>query len=144
MDCHSKGGVDFCEDPACAASTISLQQRDDLKEPHIPTHEVFKVNRILHSRYYAMTERKAKTALKKARELLSDSKADETEQSLEDEAVEESEAGEGQETAQNTEPTESGKQCGFCKEPVSISSKCWFCVDCGMSTRSFLLFLFDE
>lgn len=93
MDCVSKSSVDFCEDPNCATATVDLDERDDLEKPHIPTHQVFKVYAVLHGRYYAMTETKAKNALKKSRALLSDEGVDADSDS---ESDSESESGEAE------------------------------------------------
>jgi hypothetical protein len=113
MDCQrTNTSVDFCEDPDCAASTIGPEQVEDLVKPHLPTHEVFKVYAVLHGRYYAMTERRAKQALQNARTFL-------TEESLK------LKLGRPSET-----PESSKAVCFHCKDKVSLSPPCWACVEC--------------
>ena len=70
MDCQTTGvwnTVDLCDDPECMAAPV---ERDDLKRPHLPTHDLAKVRRIRHLRDVGQLERKAKTALDRARELI--------------------------------------------------------------------------
>ena len=100
MDCHGNTTVDLCSEIGCLKSAVTLQQREDLVTPHTPNHRLFKVHRILHSRDFGRTERRAKAALDGAREMLSDLRA-------------------------RKEPM---PQCVHCKERVS--EPCWFCVDC--------------
>ena len=189
MDCRSKTGIDFCEDPSCGASTISAQGHHNLEEHHVPSHERFKVYQWFHSRYYAITERQAKEALSKARELLrsdADLKAGENWVKSADRVDEANGEGQvnGREEADSegvvdrvadangegavdrvpdangeegtdrkeeadhaevsryekrnaekeTQQTDTVKRCVFCKTRVSLIAKCWFCIDCGMST----------
>lgn len=175
MDCHSKRGIDFCEDPLCEASTLDPKEQG-LEEPHVPSHEKFKVYQMFHSRYYAMTERKAKEALTKARKLLcsdadlkeencveladgvdeANSKAkvngeeeadsegvvdrvlDANDEKGVDREEEEDRTAvpryEKRDAEEQTQQTDAIKRCVFCKTRVSLITKCWFCIDCGMST----------
>lgn len=153
MDCRGKWSINFCEDPACAAATVGLEERDDLEKPHIPAHEVFKVYTVLHGPYHAMTETKAKKALKKARQLLG-GRAFDTDFDTKGPAISPEPSGpvdaesaqdsddtknvakpeEATETAEIVAPT-----CSHCKEKVFLSPPCWACVECGMFDASFFI-----
>lgn len=115
MDCQrATTSVDFCEDPTCAATTLGPDEIPDLKKPHLPTHETFKVYTVLHGRYYAMTERRAKETLVRARRLL-------TKENLKAKAGCPSSSG---------KPEGSSQACSHCNKKISLSPPCWACVEC--------------
>ena len=70
MVCQTKdtfNSVDLCDEPSCMAARV---ERDDLKRPHLPTHDLAKVRRVVHTGQVGQLERMAKTALERARELI--------------------------------------------------------------------------
>lgn len=141
MDCGGKSSVDFCGDLACAAATVGLDARDDLKTPHVPTHEVFKVYTVLHGRRHAMTEKKAKNALKRARLLLPGKipgPSSESTKPAPKETV--GKTGESDAAAAPVENTDKLlPACSSCKGKVALSPPCWTCVECG----KFLIFFIN-
>lgn len=100
MDCHDKSTLDFCSEPECLNSVVTLERRPDLKVPHTPNHDMLKVHRILFDRDTARTERNAKDALEVACQTLSDLRA----------------------------KKKPNPKCVYCQNLVSLP--CWYCVDC--------------
>jgi hypothetical protein len=60
--------VDLCDEPDFVCATI---ERDNLPQPHPPTHDVIKVRRVVHIRQFGRLDREAKGALERVRALLS-------------------------------------------------------------------------
>src|SRR5882724_13288253 len=56
--------VDLCEAPGCVAARI---EREDLTRPHLPTHDLMKVRRVVHTREFGKADRAARQGLVKAR-----------------------------------------------------------------------------
>ncbi|KAJ7177952.1 hypothetical protein C8R46DRAFT_667658 [Mycena filopes] len=56
--------VDFCSTPGCIDNRC---MRDDMPKPHLPSHDLMKLQRVLHTRQFGKTYRDAKEALKVAR-----------------------------------------------------------------------------
>ncbi|KAF8486675.1 hypothetical protein JB92DRAFT_3101334 [Gautieria morchelliformis] len=70
MDCQTTDtwdSVDLCDVPECVAAKI---ERDDLPRPHLPTHDLIKVKRVVHTRQVGQLERMAKSALERGRQLI--------------------------------------------------------------------------
>ena len=59
--------VDFCDNPACHASTFVVDIRDPEKR-HLPSHDVLKVRSVLHLRDIPSVSELAGNALSVARE----------------------------------------------------------------------------
>ncbi|PIL33826.1 hypothetical protein GSI_03532 [Ganoderma sinense ZZ0214-1] len=69
MECGLRFTFDFCDKPACVGCTI--ESRDDLSSPHVPTHDFVKVRApILHHREIGRVLRDAKAGLERAKGLL--------------------------------------------------------------------------
>ncbi|KAF7324302.1 VPS13 domain-containing protein [Mycena venus] len=56
--------VDFCSTPGCIDNRVS---REDMVKAHLPHHDLIKVRRVLHTRFFGKCYRDAKEALKQAR-----------------------------------------------------------------------------
>jgi hypothetical protein len=124
MDCRCDDIVGFCDDVACASMAPDADKTSAVQRPHLPGHEVFKVNVPLHFRYFQRKEKLARKKLNEARKLLSlDSKATET----------------------NSESAEEkpGPTCSYCKKQVFLSPPCWTCTECG-GHRTFFCSLFPS
>lgn len=66
MDCHNgTTTVDLCSEPECINSAITFEATD--RKPHLPTHGMFKVCRIIFDRDIGRIESVAKDALNAAR-----------------------------------------------------------------------------
>ncbi|KAI1785889.1 hypothetical protein LXA43DRAFT_99677 [Ganoderma leucocontextum] len=69
MECGSRFTFDFCDKPACVGCTI--ETRDDVKSPHLPSHDFVKIRTpILHHREIGKVLRNAKAGLERAKNLL--------------------------------------------------------------------------
>ncbi|KAJ7757035.1 hypothetical protein B0H16DRAFT_1721499 [Mycena metata] len=64
--------VDFCSTPGCIDNRVL---RDDMPKPHLPHHDLMKVQRVVHTRQFGETYRNAKEALKQARTFFKSSQA---------------------------------------------------------------------
>ncbi|KAJ7584970.1 hypothetical protein C8J56DRAFT_139201 [Mycena floridula] len=107
--------IDFCEHPGCLSQRIV---RPHLAQPHLPSHDLLKVRRVVHIRQFGKTYRDAKDALQRARSLLAS--ASQTNQP------------EGNTSDSDEDMNEVTPACGACKLPVS--QPCWFCVHCEKTT----------
>lgn len=113
--------VDFCDSPGCSDARVT---REDLQKPHLPTHDLMKVRRTIHTPEFGQLNRNAINALERSRELFQGKK--------------ESDAP-ANESAVSTKRL-SGKpgddlRCTVCKQ-VAIQP-CWFCIQCpGASKHS--------
>ncbi|KAI0668784.1 hypothetical protein C8Q78DRAFT_1081152 [Trametes maxima] len=73
LDCGIKTTVDLCDKPDCREATVGPDRRDDLVSPHLPTHRILKVRRVIHRhREFGKTYRAAQAALIRAEEALAD------------------------------------------------------------------------
>ena len=69
MECGSRFTFDFCDKPACLSCTI--ETRDDISSPHLPTHGFVKLRApIVHHREIGRVLRNAKAGFKRANALL--------------------------------------------------------------------------
>ncbi|KAF8208355.1 hypothetical protein K438DRAFT_1813864 [Mycena galopus ATCC 62051] len=85
--------VDFCSTPGCIDNRVTS---DELQKPHLPHHDLMKVRRVVHRRFFGQTYRDAKEALKQARAFFtspSDATAEEEEESSDSESDTEDEGG---------------------------------------------------
>jgi hypothetical protein len=78
------------------------------QKPHIPTHDILKVRRVVHIRQFGNTYRQAQQALKKAREFFPDP--------------------DDEEKAEPQQPTLAAPRCAVCRR--TVTQPCWFCVQC--------------
>jgi hypothetical protein len=70
MDCQTTdewNSVDLCDVPECVAAKI---ERDDLARPHLPTHDLVKVRRVVHMPQVGQLEQTTRSALERARQLI--------------------------------------------------------------------------
>ncbi|KAJ7597218.1 hypothetical protein C8J56DRAFT_1021519 [Mycena floridula] len=105
--------IDFCEHPECLSKKIV---RPHLRQPHLPSHDLFKTRRMVHIRHFGKTYRDAKAALQRARSLLAQLDRDRNSES------------------EVESPQTAKAQCSGCHEHVSLSPPCWFCVHCSQPT----------
>ncbi|KAJ7228211.1 hypothetical protein GGX14DRAFT_346568 [Mycena pura] len=100
--------VDFCDNLSCMSAKVVPT---GLTRPHLPTHDIFKVRRVVHIRQFGKTYRQAQEALKRAREFFPDP-----------------------EHENNTKTGEAHKlalavpRCRVCRR--NVTQPCWFCVQC--------------
>ncbi|KAF7361998.1 hypothetical protein MVEN_00545000 [Mycena venus] len=113
LSCRLEGSldtVDFCNNQSCMSNKVIPT---GLTRPHLPTHDILKLRRVVHLRQFGKMYREAKRALAKARLLFStpetdaDASASEIHLALE---------------------TSAGPKCAACEDPVT--QPCWFCVQC--------------
>ena len=70
MDCNSeRWTLDLCSEPDCINSVVKFEASGK-KQVHLPTHEMFKVHRIIFDRDTRRIENTAKDALASARATL--------------------------------------------------------------------------
>ncbi|KAH9855711.1 hypothetical protein C2E23DRAFT_723446 [Lenzites betulinus] len=73
LDCGIRTTVDLCSKSDCQEATIGPDRRDDLVAPHLPSHRVLKVRRVIHRhREFGNIYRAAQAALIRADEALAD------------------------------------------------------------------------
>ncbi|KAK7062151.1 hypothetical protein R3P38DRAFT_2495366 [Favolaschia claudopus] len=99
--------VDFCDNPSCSATKVIPS---GLTKPHLPTHDILKVRRVVHIREFGKTYRQAKAALKKSRDFFPQP------------------ADENTKAAKKTGPSRPAPRCAVCRRPAT--QPCWFCVQC--------------
>ncbi|KAJ7031624.1 hypothetical protein C8F04DRAFT_1110026 [Mycena alexandri] len=147
--------VDFCSTPGCIDNRC---KRDDMPKPHLPHHDLMKVQRVVHTRQFGETYRNAKAALKQARTFFKSPQAGV--EDAESEADTDDETGHAPSAkrlsriptlavsiphrrptsvllpmsavsvaqSQVPDPVPSGPACRVCTKPVS--QPCWYCVQC--------------
>ncbi|KAI0820569.1 hypothetical protein BC628DRAFT_1329894 [Trametes gibbosa] len=73
LDCGIRSTVDLCDRSDCQEATIGPDRRDDLVSPHLPSHRILKVRRVIHRhREFGKMYRAAQAALIRADEALAD------------------------------------------------------------------------
>ncbi|KAJ6560408.1 hypothetical protein B0H19DRAFT_1147563 [Mycena capillaripes] len=97
--------VDFCDNQSCTSVKVVPT---GLTRPHLPTHDILKVRRVVHIKQFGKTYRQAREALKKAREYFPDPEEDEK--------------------AAPQKPTLEAPRCAVCRR--AATQPCWFCVQC--------------
>ncbi|KAJ7901712.1 hypothetical protein B0H14DRAFT_1250148 [Mycena olivaceomarginata] len=101
--------VDFCDTLSCTSTKVVPT---GMTRPHLPTHDLLKLRRVVHIRQFGKTYREAKRALTKARKLFPDPEADADASASDIHSVIET----------------TGPKCAVCEDPVT--QPCWFCVQC--------------
>ncbi|KAI0042039.1 hypothetical protein FA95DRAFT_1500564 [Auriscalpium vulgare] len=153
LDCDVKqenafNSLDLCDAETCVNSIVTVERRDDLLAPHLPTHHVYKVRTTILRRQLGKLDRKARTGLNEVEPLcilLATRKA----------------AGEATTAAPDASSSQASQQalaplaprsmsraskrfstattatdveehpvpcCGVCDEPLTLP--CWYCLDC--------------
>ncbi|OSX57145.1 hypothetical protein POSPLADRAFT_1050210 [Postia placenta MAD-698-R-SB12] len=72
IDCDVANTVDLCDDPRCSLTRVDLERRPDLPSPHLSSHSVFKVRKMLHLKDFGKVDSAAREALKRATATLRD------------------------------------------------------------------------
>ncbi|KAJ7368797.1 hypothetical protein DFH08DRAFT_33383 [Mycena albidolilacea] len=96
--------VDFCDNQTCASAKVIPT---GLTRPHLPTHDILKVRRVVHIRQFGKTYRQAHEALKRAREFFPDPE---------------------DEMAETPKAISEAPRCAVCRR--AATQPCWFCVQC--------------
>jgi hypothetical protein len=113
LECDSSADIfepiDLCSDVQCLESTISTSKRSDLREPHLPSHDMLKTRDTVVLRDLGLVFEKASTAIAKGKLLLRP--ADISERA---------------EESPNASTLK--LRCSVCTEEPSLP--CWFCTDC--------------
>ncbi|KAF7302096.1 hypothetical protein MIND_00776400 [Mycena indigotica] len=94
--------VDFCDTLSCTSVKVVPS---GLTKAHLPNHDILKVKRVVHIRYFGRTFRDAQAALKRSREFFADPS--------------------DQEPRKRHKPA---PNCRVCRR--TVSQPCWFCVQC--------------
>ena len=135
LDCHpQRATLDLCDRPECLGAIVGQDKRADLPMPHIPSHRLVKVRRVVHPhREFGGVYRAAHDALMRAEEALADAVATPVEvaaESVEDDRAQPNE--DDVPIIQGTSRASGGLACMGCREQVA--RPCWYCVECeGMS-----------
>ncbi|KAJ6591176.1 hypothetical protein DFH09DRAFT_195515 [Mycena vulgaris] len=98
--------VDFCDTHSCTSVKVVPT---GMTRPHLPTHDILKLRRVVHLRQFGKMYREAKRALAKARVLFPPPHEDE-------------------DTGTSEKQAAPGPKCSSCDVPVT--HPCWFCVQC--------------
>ncbi|TBU41129.1 hypothetical protein BD309DRAFT_868889 [Dichomitus squalens] len=124
LDCHTaRGTLDFCDRSECLAVVIGPDRRVDLPSPHLPSHRLLKVRKVVHRhRELGGTYRAAHDALLRAEEALLDANA-----------LGFSQAGDPLEEARDAEVlaqriVSREVSCMGCLSRVT--RPCWYCIEC--------------
>ncbi|KAI0661089.1 hypothetical protein C8Q70DRAFT_911215 [Cubamyces menziesii] len=147
IDCRGKDTLDLCDKPACREAT---KTREDLTQPHLPTHAFAKARRVLnHIRDYGKLIRLSDAGLERARQLLDGAaRAREAtgDSKIAQSKTETKSAGGSREEADTmgsgTSTTVTQPVCVSCSSKVSYP--CWYCVDCPADANIFVCNNCDE
>ncbi|GBE85444.1 hypothetical protein SCP_0706310 [Sparassis crispa] len=115
IDCDTDATVDFCDDERCLNAEV---QRFDLTSPHLPSHAVYKVRRVVHPREFGPVDSEARVALQNARAAFKDAV----------EVQEERTEGSAKEDDRTAKMVNDKLKCLVCKKRVR--QPCWFCMTC--------------
>ncbi|KAF7332467.1 hypothetical protein MKEN_00128800 [Mycena kentingensis (nom. inval.)] len=96
--------VDFCDTLYCTSAKVVPT---GLTKPHLPTHDILKVRRVVHIRNFGRTYRDAHAALKRCREFFPDP---------------------NDEDLPKRTKAPPAPVCRVCRR--NVSQPCWFCVQC--------------
>ncbi|KAJ6458650.1 hypothetical protein C8R47DRAFT_995099, partial [Mycena vitilis] len=96
--------VDFCDNESCTSVKVVPTGLTTFQRPHLPTHDILKVRRVVHIRQFGKTYRQAQEALKRARKFFADPEIDKRKSSL------------------------PAPRCSVCRRHAT--QPCWFCVQC--------------
>ncbi|KAI0633741.1 hypothetical protein C8Q77DRAFT_1157905 [Trametes polyzona] len=159
LKCGSRWTLDFHDKPGCRdAEDIT---RDDVTEPHQPSHDFVKVRRPFNQyREIGKILRMSDAALERARKLLKRAVRDGDESDSESDDSSEADETETASPETTTKPTKQGREevyssdsesessekpkltCVSCSSPVSYP--CWYCIDCPAEGRVFVCSACDE
>ncbi|KAJ7135469.1 hypothetical protein C8R43DRAFT_1021198 [Mycena crocata] len=103
--------ADFCDTPSCTSAKVVPS---GMTRPHLPTHDILKLRRVVHLRQFGQTYRLAKAALVRARKLFP---------SLEEEPMDTASS-----LGHSAPSNVASPKCAACHELVT--QPCWFCVQC--------------
>lgn len=110
MDCITTNAIfdpfDICNKSLCLSSEVT---RADLKNPHLPSHRMFKVRKFLLLRDLGRTWTEAKDTIERGDELLSEILKSYVKLDREDQAA-------------------SQCRCRRCQNMLTLP--CWFCIHC--------------
>ncbi|KAI0042033.1 hypothetical protein FA95DRAFT_1610509 [Auriscalpium vulgare] len=157
LDCAVKeenpfNSLDLCDAETCVNSVVTVEKRDFLSTPHLPTHHVYKVRTTFLARQLGKLDRKAREGMKKVEPLcvlLATRKAAAGEATAAAPASSASrrqiarappttplmsQASKRMSTATTATKVEENPVpcCGVCKEMLTLP--CWYCLDCGDDT----------
>ncbi|OSC97068.1 hypothetical protein PYCCODRAFT_1472108 [Trametes coccinea BRFM310] len=123
LDCGIRTTVDLCDKPSCREATVGPDRRDGLVSPHLPSHRILKVRRVIHRhREFGKTYGAPQAALIRAEEALAN--ADEV-------VVAHTPTGHGRSLSARirTEALVARElSCIGCK--TRVSRPCWYCNEC--------------
>ncbi|KAI0653783.1 hypothetical protein C8Q70DRAFT_1059002 [Cubamyces menziesii] len=123
LDCGIRTTVDLCDKPACRDAIVGPDRRDDLVSPHLPSHRILKVRRVIHRhREFGKTYRAAQAALIRAEEAFSDA---------DDIVCSYSPHGHSRSLSARIRVEQlviRELSCAGCQERVS--RPCWYCIEC--------------
>ncbi|KAI0716121.1 hypothetical protein C8T65DRAFT_707355 [Cerioporus squamosus] len=124
LDCHvTRSTLDLCEKRECLAAVIGPDRRVDLPSPHLPSHRLLKLRRVIHRhREFGGVYRAAHDALIRAEEALSDARIV---QSWETDA----------DPRHHSHDAEGhfevvGRRLGCIGCGSEVSRPCWYCIEC--------------
>lgn len=137
LDCGIQTTVDLCSRVDCLEATIGPGRRDDLVLPHLPSHRVVKVRRVIHRhREFGKMYRDAQFALIRLEEALAD--ADDLVKSR---ALHEGDS-QHPRVRMRTLPFYRDLSCVGCKKQVS--RPCWYCIECDGQFRFLIVCAFPD
>ncbi|PIL29997.1 hypothetical protein GSI_07908 [Ganoderma sinense ZZ0214-1] len=128
LDCHtSRDALDLCDKADCLGAVIGLDRKADLHSPHLPSHRLLKVRKVVHRhREFGSTYRAAHDALLRAEEALSDATLVHDSHDL-------------HEPAESCHPETRAERimrrellCIGCQ--ARVSRPCWYCIECEDNT----------
>ncbi|KAI0644525.1 hypothetical protein C8Q79DRAFT_777894 [Trametes meyenii] len=135
LKCGNRWTLDFCDKPSCLEA---IKTRDDVIEPHLPTHDFVKVRRAFHQyREIGKILRMSDAGLERARKQLAKavtrSQHDNTVDSAKTEKTGETKAL-GRLREEISQPDTEGDEgfisptCISCS--ATVAYPCWYCIDC--------------
>ncbi|KAH9894903.1 hypothetical protein C8Q73DRAFT_644952 [Cubamyces lactineus] len=149
IQCHAKDTLDFCDKPACREAN---KTREDVTQPHVPTHAFVKVRRVLNqTRDIGKLLRMSDAGLERARKLLdSSAEADTRSSASENDGTElKTETKKVEGPREEADAAGSGANakvaaltCVSCSSVVSYP--CWYCIDCPTDGNVFVCVDCDE
>ncbi|KAI0331154.1 hypothetical protein GY45DRAFT_1276344 [Cubamyces sp. BRFM 1775] len=145
IQCRGKDTLDFCDKPACRDAN---KTRDDITQPHVPTHAFVKVRTVLNqTRDIGKLLRMSDAGLERARKLLDSSvQAGTSEPTSENNGTElktetkkvEGPREEADAAGSGADTKVAALTCVSCSSEVSYP--CWYCIDCPGALREPSLF----
>ncbi|KAM5542294.1 hypothetical protein V8D89_004167 [Ganoderma adspersum] len=120
LDCNtSRDTLDLCDKADCLAALVGPDRRADLHSPHLPSHRLLKVRKVVHRhREFGGTYRTAHDALLRAEEALSDANTVEEPRS----------PGNPCPDTRVERVVRRELSCIGCR--ARVSRPCWYCIEC--------------